>query len=160
MPLDPITRLTEVRSWSGDIPIESTYTAGLAGERFFRALKDEEMFLATRCESCGITYAPAQLYCERCLANLDDTWLEAGPEGTVQSFTIVHLEPDGSRRREPDIIAAIQLDGADTVLIHRLSPDTAENVEIGTRVAPVFRPADLRAGSIVDIEHFTLVAAR
>lgn len=157
MPLDPITRLTKVRSWPGDIPIESTYTAGLAGERFFRALKDEEKFLATRCESCGITYAPAKIYCERCLADLDDNWLEVGPEGTIQSFTAIHLAPDGSRRPEPDIISIIQLDGADTVLVHRLNPAEAGDVEIGGRVRPVFQPADLREGSILDVEHFTLL---
>lgn len=154
MSLEPITHLTAVRSWAGDIPIESTYTAGIAGERFFRALKDEERFLATRCESCGITYAPARLYCERCLADLNDNWMEVGPKGTVQSFTVLHVEKDGSRRLKPDILATIQLDGADTVLIHRLAPTDAEKVTIGARVTAVFRPAELRDGSILDIEHF------
>lgn len=157
MPLEPITHLTQVRSWPGDIPIESTYTAGIAGERFLRALKDEAKLLATRCDDCGITYAPARLYCERCLANLNDNWTEVGPEGTVQSFTVLHLDHDGSRRPEPDVMAAIQLDGADTVLIHRLTPADAENVKIGTRVTPVFKPAELREGSILDIDHFRLV---
>lgn len=157
MPLDPVTKPTEARAWAGDIPIESTYTAGIAGERFLRALKDEETFLATRCESCGVTYAPAKLYCERCLADLNDTWTEAGPEGTVQSFTVLHLERDGSRRPQPDVIAAIQLDGADTVLIHRLNPEELDDIEIGVRVTPVFQPADLRKGSILDVEHFALL---
>lgn len=157
MPLEPITHLTQVRSWPGDIPIESTYTAGIAGERFLRALKDEAKLLATRCDDCGITYAPARLYCERCLGNLNDNWTEVGPEGIVQSFTVLHLNQDGSRRPIPDVVAAIQLDGADTVLIHRLAPGSASSVRIGARAAPVFRPADLRAGSILDIEHFTLV---
>ncbi|RME48444.1 MAG: Zn-ribbon domain-containing OB-fold protein [Chloroflexi bacterium] len=157
MPLEPVVHLTEVRSWPGNIPIESTYTVGIAGERFFRALKDEAKILATRCESCGITYAPARLYCERCLANLSDNWTEVGPEGTVQSVTVVHINPDGSRRPEPDVVAAIQLDGANTVLIHRLTPADAENVRIGARVTPVFRPAELREGSILDIDHFRLV---
>ncbi|MFQ5859335.1 MAG: Zn-ribbon domain-containing OB-fold protein, partial [Anaerolineae bacterium] len=131
-----------------------TYTAGIAGERFFRALKDEGKFLAARCESCGITYAPARLYCERCLAKLNDQWAEVGPEGTVQSFTVLHLDQDGSRLPEPDVVVAVQLDGADTVLIHRLRPADAENVKIGARVMPVFRPAELRGGSILDIEYF------
>jgi hypothetical protein len=157
MPLEPIAHPTQVRSWPGDIPIESTYTAGLAGERFLRALKNEGKLLATRCENCGITYAPAKLYCERCLASLNDHWTEAGPEGTVRSFTVLHLNQDGTRRPIPEVIVAVQLDGADTVLIHRLMPAAAEKVRIGARVAPVFRPANLREGSILDIDHFALL---
>ncbi len=154
MTFEPVSRLREVRSWSGDIPIESLYTAGIAGERFLRGIKDEGKLLATRCEACGITYGPARLFCERCFANLDGNWLETGPEGTVQSFTVLHVGLDGSRLETPDVLAAIQLDGSDTVLIHRLDPTSAERVEPGTRVAPVFKPQGQRAGSILDIEHF------
>lgn len=156
MPLEPITHPTQARSWLGDIPIQSTYTVGVAGERFFHALKDEAKILATQCQACGLTYTPAKLYCERCLANLSDCWVEVGPGGTVQSFTVLHLDPDGSRRPEPDVIAAIQLEGADTVLIHRLRPADADRIGIGARVSPVFRPPELREGSILDIEYFEL----
>ena len=154
MPLDPITHLTEVRSWPGDIPIENRYTVGIAGERFLRTIKDEAKLLGTRCDRCRITYAPARLFCERCFANLDAHWVEVGPAGTVQSFTILHLDLDGSRRPKPEVLAAIQLDGADTVMIHRLPPDRRDQVQIGMRVKPVFRPPELREGSILDIEYF------
>jgi uncharacterized OB-fold protein len=157
MPLDPITKITEPRAWPGDIPIASTYTAGVAGEHFLRALKDEGKFLGTHCGGCDITYAPARLFCERCLARLDDAWVEVGSQGTIESFTVVHVELDGTRRPEPEIIAAVRLDGADTVLIHRLDPDDRGSAEIGARVQAVLLPKDLRQGSILDIEHFTLL---
>jgi len=154
MPLEPITHLTQVRSWPGDIPIESHYTAGIAGERFLRAIKDEGKLLGTRCEQCEMTYAPARLFCQRCFAKLDGHWVEVGPTGTVQSFTVLHLDPDGSHRPRPEVLAAIQLDGADTVMIHRLHPESLDDVQIGMRVAPVFRPPELREGSVLDIEYF------
>lgn len=154
MSLRPITRLSEVRSWPGEIPIENRYTAGIAGERFLRAIKDEGKLLGTRCENCGITYGSARLFCERCFANLKDGWVEVGPAGTVQSFTVLHLHLDGSRRPGPELLAAIQLDGADTVMIHRLNPNLRDQIRIGVRVAPVLRPPEMREGSILDIEYF------
>ena len=47
------------------------YTAGVAGERFFRALADRGAFLATRCGACGVVYCPARAFCERCMAALE-----------------------------------------------------------------------------------------
>jgi uncharacterized OB-fold protein len=155
MPLDPITKITELRSWPGDIPVASTYTAGIAGERFLRILKEEGKLLGTHCDRCNITYAPARLFCERCLTGLNDAWIEVGTMGTIETFTTLHVELDGTRRLQPQIIAAIRLDGADTVLIHRLNPDDPGTPEIGARVRAVLLPEDLRVGSILDIDYFT-----
>ena len=47
-------------AWHGDLPVTSRYTAGLAGERFFRAIKDEGRILGTLCTECDITYVPAR----------------------------------------------------------------------------------------------------
>lgn len=157
MPLDPVTKTTEPRAWPGSIPIASTYTVGVAGERFLRALKDEGKFLATHCDRCDVTYAPARLFCERCLTDLDDAWVQVGSQGTIESLTVLHVELDGTRRLEPEIITAVRLDGADTVLIHRLKPEDREQAEIGARVRAVLLPENLREGSILDIEHFTLL---
>ena len=157
MIFEAIKHPVDVRSWPGEIPIAHTYTVGLAGERFLRTLKEEGRFTGTRCPHCEITYVPARLFCERCLAPLNEHWVDVGPNGTIQSFTILHLDPDGSRRIKPDVVIAVQLDGADTVLIHRLAPNDANWVEIGARVTPVFLPAELREGSILDIDFFELL---
>ena len=39
-------------AWHGDLPVTSRYTFGLAGERFYRAIKDEGKLFGTKCESC------------------------------------------------------------------------------------------------------------
>ena len=54
-------------SWLGDLPVANRYTYGLAGEKFFRALKDEGKILGTYCPHCDQTYVPAAAFCERCL---------------------------------------------------------------------------------------------
>ncbi|MFQ6058224.1 MAG: Zn-ribbon domain-containing OB-fold protein [Anaerolineae bacterium] len=153
MPLNPITHVTDTRPWFGDIPIESLYTVGIAGERFFREIKDRARFVGTCCQACDITYVPPRLYCERCFAQLDD-WVEIKPQGRVYTYTVLHTALDGSRLEEPEILAFVQLDDADGGLVHRLGEVSPDEVEIGMVVEAVFKSKDEREGSILDIEYF------
>ena len=147
--LEHIERVTDLRTWPGDIPVRHLYTAGLAGERFLREIKDHGRFLGSRCETCAYTYVPPSIFCPRCFARLDD-WREVGPGGVVTALTTVHLDADGEPLEQPQIVGLIQLDGADSVLVHRV----ADGVAPGQRVTAVFKDAAAREGSITDIEHF------
>lgn len=145
----------QVRLWPGTIPIAHRYTAGLAGERFFRALADRGVFLGTRCRGCGIVYCPAAAFCERCLDALDalDAEVEVGPAGTLVSFTSVRIGLDGEHLAEPVVVGLIRLDGADGCLVHRVAAGAA-GPTVGMRLEPVLRPLDERTGSLDDVEHF------
>jgi len=123
-----------IRLWRGSLPVSHRYTAGVAGERFFRALADRGAFLATRCGACGVVYCPARAFCERCMAALEEE-LEVGPRGTLESFTIVRLE------------------GADTFLVHRVGGDPGD-LRIGITVEPVLKDASRRQGCLDDVECF------
>lgn len=138
-------------AWLGDLPVTSRYTYGLAGERFFRAIKDESKILGTRCSNCERTYVPAALFCERCLDQLDE-WVDVGTTGEVHTYTLLYENYDGSPREEPEIVAFVKL--ADGGLIHRLDGIDPEDVVIGMQVEAVFKPKAKREGSILDITHF------
>jgi len=153
MPLEPTRHVERLRAWKGSIPAAHRYTVGPAGERFFRALKDEGRILGARCGRCGVTYVPARLFCERCFDELRD-WTDVGPAGTVEAVTALHLAADGSRLAQPVLLALIRLDGADTVLFHYLDQVPADQARIGLRVRPALKPAGERTGSILDIAHF------
>jgi uncharacterized OB-fold protein len=154
--LESVNRITDIRSWQGEIPIQSRYTYGVAGERFFREIMDNARFLGTYCPSCQYTYVPPTMFCERCFGRLED-WVEVGSEGMVESFTVLHVTLDGTPLDEPDILALIQLDGADSVLVHRLGDVSLDELRIGMRVKAVFEPRRKRKGSILDIRHFAPV---
>ncbi|MBC7232420.1 MAG: Zn-ribbon domain-containing OB-fold protein [Chloroflexi bacterium] len=156
--LEKVDKNIEARAWQGEIPIQSRYTCGLAGEKFFREIMENGRFAGTHCAECEYTYVPPTIYCERCFAKLDE-WVEVGPEGTVQSFTVLLVAPDGTPLEEPDILALIQLDGADSVLVHRLGKVGLDELAIGMRVKAVFKPKKEREGSILDIVHFVPVNA-
>jgi uncharacterized OB-fold protein len=138
----------------GHIPIRHRYTPGVAGEAFFRALKDRGELVASRCEDCGITYCPPRLFCERCFAGPLEANVVVGPGGMLMSFTVGYAGVEGQPLDEPAVLGLIRLEGADTVLLHFVV-DAAE-LAAGARVEAVFEPKSKRTGSILDLRGFRL----
>lgn len=150
--LEKIALPDEVRRWDGEFPVRHRYTPGVAGTAFFTALRDRGVLLGSRCEACSYTYVPARLFCERCFAELAaDT--EVGPGGELVSYTIGFVGLEGEPLADPETIGLVRLDGADSVLVHRVL-DADEPLEIGERVEVVLRPLGDREGTILDIEGF------
>jgi uncharacterized OB-fold protein len=147
----------DVRLWEGRIPIRHRYTPGVAGEAFFTALRDRGQFLASRCESCAITYCPPRLFCERCFDGPLAADRTAGPQGIVESFTVGSRGIEGEPLREPIAVALVRLDGADTVLVHFLLGD---EFRLGDRVEPVLKAKSQRTGSILDVRGFMPVRGK
>ncbi|RLC65047.1 MAG: nucleic acid-binding protein [Chloroflexi bacterium] len=142
-------------SWEGDMPTLGRYTAGIAGEKFFREIKDNAKFWGTVCPTCDIVYVPPRLYCERCFAHLsEDDWIEVPSTGQVHTFTVLHLDLDGNELAEPRLLAFVQLDGADGGLVHYLDEVAPDQVCIGMPVEAVFKEKAERKGSITDIHYF------
>jgi len=143
-------------NWQGSLPVTNRYTYGLAGERFFRALKENGQITGTYCSACNHTYVPAQTYCERCLAELDD-WRDIGLVGEVHTYTILHVDLDGSQKPKPEIIAFVRM--GDGGLVHRLGNVLPDEVDFGMRVRAILKPPAERQGSILDILYFEPAAA-
>ncbi len=139
------------QAWLGEMPVTSRYTSGVAGERFFRALKDEGKILAAICQSCDITYLPARQFCERCMDELNE-WVDAGTEGVVYTFTLLFENLDGTARDEPEVVAFVRI--GDGGLVHRLDEVELDLLDIGMPVEAVFKPKGEREGSILDIAYF------
>lgn len=139
------------QAWYGDLPVTSRYTYGLAGERFFRALKDEGKILGSRCPRCEITYVPGRVFCERCLAELND-WREVGNQGEVHTFTLVYVDRDGSPLETPRLVAFVQIE--DGGLVHFLGEVDPAEIFIGMPVEAVLKPPAERKGDIRDILYF------
>lgn len=147
-------------SWQGEVPIYSVYTLGVAGDRFFRELKETGRVLGTRCTRCNLLYAPPRLYCERCLADLSDAWEETPNRGRVHSLTLAHYGLDGERLDPPQPFALVRMDGAHGVMLHRLGEAGPGEVQVGSRVEMVLKSPSLRKGSITDIRYFRPLRGR
>lgn len=145
--------LHEARAWPGELPYEYKYTAGVAGERFLRELKDNGRIMGARCPKCDLLYVPARLYCERCLSPLED-WKDVGREGYVYSYTVMHVGLDGTPLPKPQVIALVEFEGTHGGIVHYLDGLNPEDAFIGMPVVAVLKPKSRRTGSILDIRHF------
>ncbi|MDO9129390.1 MAG: Zn-ribbon domain-containing OB-fold protein [Anaerolineales bacterium] len=137
-------------AWYGNLPVTSRYTYGLAGERFFRALKDEGKIMGSYCPKCDHTYVPAAVFCERCLSELTE-WLDVGTVGELHTFTLLHVDYDGNPLETPELVGFITF--GDGGIIHRIKAD-ADELILGMLMEAVLKPKAKREGSILDIEHF------
>ena len=150
---EKITNTTVPTFWEGEIPVRYVYTFGLAGEKFFRAVKDKGTFLATYCEECDISFVPPKAFCDRCLGELD-SYIDVGTVGYVETFTLSFRNMDGSEKKEPEILAMVRIGDTDGGLIHYLKGFDIDEVGIGMPVKAVFKPKKQRKGSIEDIIGF------
>ncbi|HET9672074.1 MAG TPA: Zn-ribbon domain-containing OB-fold protein [Actinomycetota bacterium] len=135
----------------GELAVSFRYTPGVGNTAFFEALRDRGVFLGSRCEHCGVTYLPARVFCERCLRELAPS-VECGPEGELVSWTTARVDVDDRPLDAPVHFGLVRLDGADTVLLHRLLDGGNDAPTIGARVRAVLVPE--RTGSILDVEGF------
>jgi uncharacterized OB-fold protein len=141
----------EAIAWKDKIPLQSRYTLGIAGERFFGEIRDNARLMAAHCPECDYTYMPPRLYCERCFNELTD-WVEVPPFGYIYAFTVVYLDLEEQPLEKPEIIALIQIEGCDGGLVHRLGEVEPEEVYIDMPVEAIF--GEERVGSILDIAYF------
>jgi len=153
MALDKISDPREIKHWPGHMETDYVYTHGVAGERFFREIKEKGRIMGTKCKRCDVVYVPARMYCERCFETLEE-WVDVGKRGIVHAFTVAHIDMDGCRLKEPVVYAVIKMDGAEGGLVHKLSEVDPNEVEIGMTVEAVFKPKAQREGSINDIRYF------
>jgi len=151
-----VTRNVDLKAWHGDFPVEFLYTAGIAGERFFRELKDRGRIMGTRCGGCDVVFVPAKIYCERCFEQLEE-WVDVGLKGTVYTFTIAHIDTDGNKLDKPIVVALIKFGDAEGGLVHKIDGIKPERVAIGMSVKAVLKPKKAREGCMHDIAHFVPV---
>ena len=150
--LEKITQAGSARQVSGDIPIYHRYTLGLADERFFKAMRDDQRLLASPCPKCHDRLLPPKIYCERCFEETSEEWAPVEGPGFVRSFTVVHRSLDEEPLDEPVVVVLVSWKGVRGGLIHRLGEIAAPQVAVGMAVEPVW--AEERSGSMSDISHF------
>lgn len=155
--LHALTNPAERKAWAGEIPVDSLYTAGVAGEKFLGALRDRGVILASRCDKCGTTTLLPRAFCERCLSPTD-SYPEVEAKGKVATYTVLRRDLDNNRIDRPEVLAFVSFDGVEGGIIHWLREVAADKVEVGMPVEAVLRPKGDREGSILDISHFRPVS--
>lgn len=148
-----LQKTTEATSFPGAIPMQYKYTMGVAGEKFFTALKNQGKLLASTCPDCGFTYLPARTFCERCFGR-SKNFHDAGLKGTLMAFTTSYEDYKGNETDEPAYFGLVKIHGTDTTLVHRLGGKKLSQLCVEDEVKAVLAPKAKRAGQITDILYF------
>ena len=151
--VDKVTQVEglDVFVYEGKIDIPNTYTAGAVGSRFLIEIRDNKKIMGTRCPACNLVYVPARSVCKECFGQFTD-WMEVSDKGTLITYAVAH-EPSKVQPVEPPVLYGIvQLDGADTGLVHLLGEVKPDQLKAGMRMQAVFK--EERTGSILDIKYF------
>ena len=152
--LEKQTDPTTPMHWRGNMQADYFYSNGVAGDKFFKHILKKDTLLASECPKCGTVFLPPRLYCEQCFDRLEDDYGPVPKSVTVYSFTLCMEDRSGAPLAEPQLIALIQLDGTDSLLVHKLGEVPPEEVFIGMPVEMVVEPKSKRKGSILDIRYF------
>lgn len=136
----------------GRIKVPYRWFAGEVGTRYLESLRDDGVFMGTRCPECGIVYHVPRRNCPECFEECSE-WVELGSAGILESYTIVRKQhPQLSPLPLPYGYGIVRLEGAGTGFLHLLGEFEEDDLAVGARVEAVF--ADERGGSILDVKYF------
>ena len=146
-----------VLSTSWEPKLEYAWDNGVAIGRYLAELK-EGRIIGRKCYRCNRIMIPPRMFCELCFRPTDE-WVVLKDTGTVNTFSIVYVNWDASRRKadEPPLIpAVIEIDGASKGMgiMHMLGEVDPEDVHVGMKVKAVWKPREERTGAITDILYF------
>lgn len=133
------------------------YDAGAVRSRFFTEIRDNQKIVGIRCPQCNRVYVPPRSTCVKCFSPLNE-FVEVADTGTLTTYTIVYRSEPFYPVEPPFVYGIIQLDGADTGLVHLINEVDLQEIRVGMRVKAVF--AEKRTGSMLDIKYFKPVGGK
>jgi uncharacterized OB-fold protein len=135
-----------------EFPGGYTRTTGPVIGRFLTELRDGRIVGVRTAE--GRVLVPPLEYDPHTGDPVTQEFVPVGPAGTVRTFAWVESPRPGHPLDRPFAWALIDLDGADTALVHAVAAATVKAMRPGLRVRPRWRPEPDRTGHITDIPCF------
>ena len=129
-------------------------TTGPVIGAFYTALRDQAI-IGIRGED-GRVVCPPYEYDPTTGAPLTEL-VPVSDEGVITSWSWVDRVREQQGLADPHALALVQLDGADTAILHRVAASGPDAVSTGARVKA--RWADEREGAMTDIVCFDLIAS-
>jgi uncharacterized protein len=133
--------------------INYRHALGATASHFFANIRDNKKLYGRRCGQTGRVLAPPRAFSDQSLKPTTE-WVEIGPGGVIEAFTIVYEEFQGLPP-PPYAFGYVMLDKADTALGGFFrgvdlskAAIAAEKLKVGTRVRTEF--AEERKGDVLD----------
>ena len=133
--------------------ITYNHALGETASWFYVQIRDNAKIYGRRDGASGRVLVPPRAFSDQTLEPTTD-WVEVGPGGRIETFTIVYEEFNGLPP-PPYAFGYVMLDGADTALggffkgLDLSNPaKAAEALKVGTRITTRF--AEKRIGDVLD----------
>lgn len=103
------------------------------------ALINEGKLCAAQCPSCNELALPPRLFCPNCNSKTTN-WTELSGEGTLRSFTVIHIAGTSYAEDVPYIVAIVELKEGPSVCARLVgvNPLKPENIHVGDAVKADF----------------------
>ena len=141
--------MTRHESWN----ITYRHALGETASFFFANIRDNKKLYGRRCGHTGRVLAPPRAFSDQSLKPTTE-WVEIGPGGVIEAFTIVYEEFQGLPP-PPYAFGYVKLDNADTAIGGFMrgvdlsdAAAAAKRLAVGTRVTTCF--AENRTGDVLD----------
>lgn len=156
-------RKGKVLSTTWEPNLEYAWDDGVAIGRYLAGFR-EGRIVARICYKCRRVMLPPRMFCELCFRPTDE-WVNVKDTGVINTFSVVHVNWDASRRGPDDpplIPAVIEIDGASKGMgiMHMLGEVDPADLKIGLKVKAVWKNPEERTGAITDILYFKPIRTR
>ncbi|MBW1612459.1 MAG: Zn-ribbon domain-containing OB-fold protein [Deltaproteobacteria bacterium] len=143
---------TSTRLHPSRIKLRYNWWLGAVASKFYQEIKEKRKIWGIKCPTCKCVYVPPKKNCPKCFSEMHE-WVEVSNEGFLTNYTVIHYSvPSIQPQNPPFALGIVQLDGADSGIVHMLGEADLNDLQIGIRVSAVFRKS--RLGNLLDIKYF------
>ena len=139
--------------------LDTRLTLSRLEEEFAKALMECKI-LGARCKGCHRILIPPRVVCNKCEDEVEETLLDQGSTGIVQSaIKLEYKITDCSTAKPkptPYPYATIELEGGGRV-DGFLNVDDLSKVKVGQKVRPLWKPKEERIGHLTDIVYWEII---
>lgn len=146
-----IDQASDLNILKASISVPMNWATGKAVGKFLSELGNNCQIYGTRCNQCQRVMVPPQEYCGFCNSDADE-WVEVSDRGILKCFTVVYHAFPLQPCEPPYALGLIQLDRADTSMLHLIKEADLSKIYCGLMVEAVWR--EKREGSLFDIAYF------
>lgn len=107
-------------------------------KKYFELINEQKL-CAAHCASCDSLHLPPRLFCPNCNSKTTD-WTQLGGEGTLRSFTVIHIAGTKYAEDVPYIVAIVALKEGPSVCARLVGVDPLkpEDIHVGDPVVADF----------------------
>jgi uncharacterized OB-fold protein len=107
-------------------------------KKFFELINERKL-CAAHCSNCDTLHLPPRLFCLNCNGKITD-WAQMSGEGTIRSFTVIHIAGTKYAKDVPYVVAIIGLKEGPSVCARLVGVDPLrpEDIHVGDTVVADF----------------------